>query len=388
MLIDLLCSFQLGGRICFMQSILLEILEHRGKKRVAIRGRLSQQADALIREFPGRQFSRTHSCWYVDYEAEVVRKLHALLSEVQYVNLSSELNEAGDQASVLMALPDGYHECLVRVRYSQATASNYESQMRAFINWLHPRKLCDITTEVIHAYLVYLVSVRKVSVSTQNTAINAIKFYLEKVQYGERKVYYVDRPIKEVKLPRVLSQEEVRRMIEVTKNPKHRCMLLLLYSAGLRMSELLNLRWRDFDTDRMQLFVDGGKGKKDRMTLLSDQVVEYVKYYLSLHRPVEFLFEGPGHQRYSPRSVNMIVHRAAKLAGVQKDVSAHTLRHSFATHLLEQSIDIRYIQVLMGHESSKTTERYTHITTRGLSRIKSPLDGLGLSLGVGDEALE
>jgi site-specific recombinase XerD len=367
-----------------MQSILLAVIEHRGKQCVAIRGRLTQQADALIREFPGRQFSKTHSCWYVEHETEVVRKLHELLSAVQYVELSPELADAGDRAAVLIELPDGYHECLVRVRYSQATAYNYESQMRAFISWLHPRKLDAISTDVIHAYLVYLVSVRKVSVSTQNTAINAIKFYLEKVHRGERKVYYVDRPIKEVKLPRVLSQEEVRRMIEVIRNPKHRCMLLLLYSAGLRMSELLNLRWRDFDTDRMQLFVDGGKGKKDRMTLLSGMVVEYVKYYLSLYKPVDFLFEGPGHQRYSPRSVNMIVHRAAKMAGIQKDVSAHTLRHSFATHLLEQSIDIRYIQVLMGHESSKTTERYTHVTTRGFSKIKSPLDGLGISLGAED----
>lgn len=356
---------------------------------MAIRGRLSQQAHELIRSFPGRQFSKTHGCWYIDHDREVIKRLHDMLLEVQDVALSDNLFEGGKEEKPMMnTLPEGYHECLVRVRYSQATTENYESQMKAFMSWLHPRKLEDITTDIIHAYLVYLVSERKVSVSTQNTAINAIKFYLEKVHRGERKVYYVDRPIKEVKLPRVLSQEEVKRMIEVTRNPKHRCMLLLLYSAGLRMSELLNLRWRDFDTDRMQLFVDGGKGKKDRMTLLSSQVVDYVRYYLSLYKPVDFLFEGPGHQRYSPRSVNMIVHRAARKAGIQKEASAHTLRHSFATHLLEQNIDIRYIQVLMGHESSKTTERYTHVTTRGFSKIKSPLDGLGISLEVGIRSSE
>ena len=371
-----------------MASIVLESIDHRGKRIVAIRGRLSQQANELIRSFPGRQFSKMHGCWYIDHDREVIKRLQDMLLEVQGVVLSHNLFEGGKEEKPMTALPEGYHECLVRVRYSQATTDNYESQMRAFMRWLHPRKLEDITTDIIHAYLVYLVSERKVSVSTQNTAINAIKFYLEKVHRGERKVYYVDRPIKEVKLPRVLSQEEVKRMIEVTRNPKHRCMLLLLYSAGLRMSELLNLRWRDFDTDRMQLFVDGGKGKKDRVTLLSPHVLLFVQEYIRHYQPKERLFEGPGGRRYSSSSVNNIVHRASREAGIEKEVSAHTLRHSFATHLLEQNIDIRYIQVLMGHESSKTTERYTHVTTRAFSKIKSPLDGLGLKLNSSNSSSE
>src|SRR6185295_12080289 len=112
--------------------------------------------------------------------------------------------------------------------------------------------------------------------------------------HGERKVYYVDRPMKETKLPRVLSQEEVKALIEVTQNPKHRCMLMMLYSSGLRISELLNLRWRDFDLERMQLFVEGGKGRKDRVTLLSHDAVEFVQYYMRLYTPMTFLFEGPG----------------------------------------------------------------------------------------------
>jgi site-specific recombinase XerD len=155
-------------------------------------------------------------------------------------------------------------------------------------------------------------------------------------------------------------------------------MLLLLYSAGLRISELLNLRWQHFDTDRMQLFVQGGKGRKDRITLLSASALEFTIYYMGQYHPKDLLFEGPSGERYSPGSVNKVIHRSAFLAGIQKNATAHTLRHSFATHLLEQSIDIRYIQVLMGHENSKTTERYTHVTTRGFSKIKSPLDGLGI----------
>ena len=275
-------------------------------------------------------------------------------------------------------LPEGYHECLIRNRYSQSTVATYESQLRAFLSRIHPKTMAEISDDMINDYLFYLSNNKKVSISTQNTAINAIKFYLEKVHHGERKVYYVDRPRPEQKLPRVLNEAEVTKLIEVTQNPKHRCMLLLLYSSGLRMSELLSLRWSDFDEGRMQLFVDGGKGKKDRWTLLSESALEYTKFYMSLYHPMAFLFEGSGGKQYSPRSVNNIVQRSAVLAGITKGISAHTLRHSFATHLLEQGVDLRYIQALMGHESSKTTERYTHVTTRGFSQIKSPLDRLKL----------
>jgi site-specific recombinase XerD len=254
--------------------------------------------------------------------------------------------------------------------------------MRMFLAWIYPRTSADITDGLIKAYQLYLADQRKVSISTQNTAINAIKFYLEKVHHGERKVYYVDRPMKEFKLPRVLSQQEVKALIEVTQNPKHRCMLLVMYSSGLRISELLNLRSSDFDEERLQLFVNGGKGKKDRITLLSKAALEYTRFYTSLYHPKEFLFEGPGGKRYSPRSLNQIVHRSAALAGIQKRVSPHTLRHSFATHLMENFVDTRYIQALMGHDSIKTTERYTHVTTKGFSQIKSPLEGLNIDFKI------
>lgn len=364
-----------------MESIQLEPMWHRGNHCIAIRGRVHPGADKVIRAFPGRQFSKTHGCWYVLYADGVLKELRQQLAAWQPVEISEDFEQGAEQTEneikiIQFPLPEGYHECLVRVRYSEATVKTYESQMRKFLAWLHPRTLTDLSDAIINDYQLYLASVKKVSISTQNTAINAIKFYLEKVHQGDRKVYYVERPLKETKLPRVLSQEEVKALIEVTQNPKHRCMLMLLYSSGLRISELLNLRWRDFDLERMQLFVDGGKGRKDRITILSEGVVAFTKYYLTLYHPHDLLFEGPGGMRYSQRSVNQIMHRAAFLAGIQKRCSPHTLRHSFATHLLEQGVDIRYIQALLGHESSKTTERYTHVTTRGFSKIKSPLDGL------------
>ena len=336
--------------------------------------------------FPHRQFSQTHSCWYVRMREGVCAELQSKLSAYQTVELATELTSV-DRSNQDNAcnLPDGYHAKLVERRYSSATIKTYESQIRAFMNFIAPTSMAEVSEAAIHKYMVVLAEQRCVSVSTQNTAINAIKFYLEHVQGGARKVYYVDRPIKEKRLPRVLSEGEVATMIERTANPKHRLMLMLLYSSGLRLSELLNLQWRDFDEDRMQLFVNGGKGRKDRYTLLSVRALEYTKYYMTHYKPMDRLFEGPAGGRYSPRSVGQVVSRAADAAGVRKGVSPHTLRHSFATHLLEQGVDLRYIQQLLGHESTKTTERYTHMTRKGFAAIKSPLDQLSGHFLPGDQ---
>jgi integrase/recombinase XerD len=162
---------------------------------------------------------------------------------------------------------------------------------------------------------------------------------------------------------------------------KHKCMLLLLYSAGLRISELLGLRPGEIDYDRKLINVRGGKGKKDRVTLLSNVAAQFLLDYVELMKPKEFLFEGPGGKAYGATSVNKIIKRSAEKAGIRKNVSAHTLRHSFATHLLEHGTDLRYIQSLLGHESSKTTERYTQVTKKGFENLVSPLDRMAGKVG-------
>jgi site-specific recombinase XerD len=221
-----------------------------------------------------------------------------------------------------------------------------------------------------------------VSRSTQNQAINAIKFYLEHVKHGERKVYYVDRPLKELKLPTVLSEAEIQRLLFHTRNIKHKCLLLLLYSGGLRISEVLKLKPVDVDTDRNVIYLRGAKGNKDRITLLSAVALTYLQQYLAAYKPATYIFEGPNGTAYSSRSVNKIIKRSALLAGIVKNVSAHTLRHTFATHLLEHGTDLRYIQSLLGHESSKTTERYTQVTRKGFMQLTSPLDNLTLTINL------
>jgi len=242
------------------------------------------------------------------------------------------------------------------------------------VNYFLDKKVKDITEEDIKSYLLYMVDKRKVSYSTQNQIINSIKFYYEQVLGLGKKKYWINRPRKEKRLPGVLSVEEVMEILWSIDNIKHKCIVGLLYSAGLRMGELLNLRRQDLDFDRKQLFIKGGKGNKDRTSVLSDLIAQQLVNYLAIARPKYWLFESPGQAQYSKTSVGNIIKRACKKAGVEKKVTAHTFRHSFATHLLEQGTDLRYIQTLLGHNSSKTTEIYTHVSTNALRNIKSPLD--------------
>ena len=222
--------------------------------------------------------------------------------------------------------------------------------------------------------MLYLVEERQISTSYQNQAINAIKFYFEKVLKGPRRVYYIERPRKEKLLPSVLSEAEVKKIIENISNLKHKCLIMTCYSAGLRISEALNLKPADIDSKRMMIHIRGGKGKKDRITLLSSRLLELLREYYRLYKPVEYLFTGQMGGQYSERSAQLVLKEAARRAGITRHVTLHTLRHSFATHLLENGTDLRYIQSLLGHSSPKTTQIYTHITTKGFDQIKNPLD--------------
>jgi len=263
-------------------------------------------------------------------------------------------------------------------RYSPSTMKTYLNCFREFINHYSTVELNDIAEEQIKQYMLHLVEDKKVSSSYQNQMINAIKFYYEQVLGKERKFYYIDRPFKEQKLPSVLSVEEIKKIIAQIENLKHKCMILMLYSAGLRISELIHLKVADIDSKRMLIHVKSAKGQKDRMTLLSEKVLIYLRTYFLQYKPKEYLFEGQMGGAYATRSVQEIFQRACAKANIKKKASLHTLRHSFATHLLENGTDLRYIQVLLGHSSSKTTEVYTHITRKGMENIKSPLDGLDL----------
>jgi len=364
-----------------LPTLILEPVWHENLLFIAVRGKLQKESFRIINNWSGRKYSATHHCYLILYEPGQLAKLRTNLSifgEVKTIGWSKEENGTLPDAltKAWITVPASYSEALSIMRYSDATIKNYESQFKIFLSFIYPKTCEAIEEKDIHRFMHYLVENKRVSISTQNQAVNSIKFFLERVQGSERKTYYIERPRKDSKLPIVLSEEETMALFEQTMNIKHKCILFFLYSAGLRMSELLNLTLADLDADRGLIYVRGGKGAKDRVTLLSKVALQFADEYCRQHKPNHWLFEGPGQQPYSARSVNNIIKRSAGLAGIRKNISAHTLRHSFATHLLEHGTDLRYIQSLLGHESSRTTERYAHVTKKGFEQLISPLDNL------------
>lgn len=235
---------------------------------------------------------------------------------------------------------------LIQKRYSKNTQNIYCNYFKDFCIDFRKGELKNITTAQINSYILDLIKAKNISISQQNQRINAIKFYYEKVLGRKKEYYELHRPRKENKLPKVLSKNEVKRILASSNNIKHKCILMLIYSAGLRRSELLNLIPADINSERMLIHINGAKGKKDRISLLSDNLLQLLQQYYKEYHPKQYLFEGQKGGMYSPTSVASILKKAALKAEIKKTVTPHMLRHSFATHLLEQGTDLRYIQEL------------------------------------------
>jgi len=262
---------------------------------------------------------------------------------------------------------------LVSRKYSAKTIKAYVYYNRDFLRFIK-KNSTEVTNGDIKDYLVYLAEEKEVSTSSLNIAINALKFYYGEVLKRDF-MYDIKRPKKDKKLPVVLSGEEVSRILSSVDNIKHRALLMLIYSAGLRVSEVIRLKIEDLDAQRKMIHVRGAKGRKDRYILLSDVAMKTLKLYIDSYRPRIWLFPSKdANSHVTTRTVQRIFEDACKDAGINKDVSVHSLRHSFVTHLLESGVDLRYIQELLGHKSSKTTEMYTHVSNRELGKIKNTLD--------------
>jgi len=340
-----------------------------------------------IKSFPLHQWNVQNKWWSIPYNDVWLQSIREVAGEqqMQVIYEEEQADETKKDRITPFDIPN-YRSCpteyllkLRELRYSERTVKNYGSMFEEFINYYHTYEMERIIEPQIVAFMRYLVMERRVSSSYQNQAINAIKFYYERVLGGQRKIYTLDRPRIEKTMPEVLSEKEVADLLRVTDNLKHKCILMVIYSGGLRLSEVINLQLKDIDSDRMQIRIEQGKGKKDRYTLLSPKLLVLLRTYFVNYKPKVWLFEGPvAGTNYSASSVQVIFREAVRKAGIRKKVTVHTLRHSFATHLLEGGVDLRYIQTLLGHESSKTTEIYTHITTKGFDQIKSPLDKLDI----------
>lgn len=210
-----------------------------------------------------------------------------------------------------------------------------------------------------------------------NQAVSSIKFLTSQIPHNENIRLKIPRPKKEKKLPAVLSKEEIWIILNSVENEKHKTILFTMYSSGLRVSEVVRLEVNNIDSTRMMIRVKQGKGRKDRYTLLSKHGLEQLRNYYKRYKPKRWLFEGGKENSHiTERTVQKMFCTACEKAKIKKDISTHVLRHSFATHLLEQGVDLRYIQELLGHSSSKTTEIYTHVSRNNLANITNPLDAL------------
>ncbi len=280
---------------------------------------------------------------------------------------------AFDQHPAIVALCN----TLRTLNYSYKTLKNYRQALIALIQHTAPHPIDTLSKETYQQYLLYLVTRRRLSSSTRNIHINAYKFYREKVLGHNAEFYPIDYARTPTKLPTVYSIADVKALFGATTSLKYRTLFKLVYGTGLRLSEVAHLRLTDLDRNRHLINVRGGKGKKDRVVMLTNKLLALLDDYLRQYTPTVYLFENVDNREpLQNRTIQLVYSQAVQAANIQKRGGIHTLRHSFATHLLESGIDIRYIQQLLGHESILTTMRYTHVTADKISQIKSPLDDL------------
>lgn len=348
---------------------------------------------ATVKNIHGRRWNPEAMLWELPNTRLTIRFLEKYLKEHLHWAFQPDLEKLPERLEAAPATPFlskeppkakyeaavvALEQALLLVRYSWRTIKAYKNCFREFIMHYDNVKPTSISRVQIDQYIIHRIKVDNISESYQNQVLSAIKFFYIGVAKQEDKVLDLLRPKKPKKLPHVLTEEEMTRLLKAISNPKHKCILMLIYSAGLRLGETVNIRVSDVQHKENRLFVRGAKGKKDRCTLLSDKMWLLLKDYLEVYAPVEWLFEGQNGGQYSVRSVQNVFEKARNDARVNPYATVHTLRHTFATHLLEKGVDLRYIQDFLGHESSRTTEIYTQITKKGLQKIKSPLDDLDL----------
>jgi len=270
-----------------------------------------------------------------------------------------------------------FRDWMSHKRYGDSTIKTYSETLSVLLRFIYPKSPEDMCGQDMVDFVNQYIIPNKYSYAFQNQAVNSAKLFFREIVKGKLDVESFKRPRSEHKLPNVLSKEEVKAILQAPVNMKHKCMLSLIYACGLRRSELLNLKPVDIDSKRHMLIILNSKGKKDRMVPISDKIIEMLREYYKLYRPEVYLFEGQyKNSQYSEQSLQSVLKQAVAKCKITKPVTLHWLRHSYATHLLESGTDLRFIQELLGHKSSKTTEIYTHVSEKSLQKIRSPFDEL------------
>ncbi len=363
-------------------------IQQSNQKRIGINPHGFDKAfPALMNRISGSRWSNTERCWHIPYHKNAYHELLEIFGKGQIVILkekpvkSNRVNKRirGEDYKKLLFKVElyRYHNKLMVQRYSGSTIKTYVNYFAQFLAYYPDQDPKMLKKEEIIKFLLNGMKERHWSHSTQNQAVNAIKFYYENV-LGQDRSFYELRPRREKRIPGVFSEEEVTLLIEMIENLKHRTIIKLIYSSGLRIGESVKLRIKDINLDRRTAFIKGGKGKKDRITILAENIIEDIQKYLDQYTPDYWLFEGQTGGQYSMSSIRKIFRRSVDKAGLDPFSTVHTLRHSFATHLHERGMDIRNIQELLGHSSSETTDIYTHIIQKSKKKLFSPLDFLDL----------
>jgi integrase/recombinase XerD len=340
-------------------------IKHRNEDVVLLAFAYNKDFIDIIKANKGR-WSKTLDGWYIP-------KLKQVLLKVTYA--IAALKEIDIERKEIKHLV----RKLELKSYSKSTISSYRNSFSLFLDHFYTKNINDLTKQDVEDYLLYLAKTKRYSEAAIHTSINAIKFYYEQVLQRDKEIYQVQRPKKPVKNPNVFSENEITRILHHISNLKQKMIVMTAYAAGLRASEVVNLRLKDIDSERMVINIKSAKGKKDRTVMLSSNLLILLRHYYNIYKPKEFLFEGQNGGAYSKRSINMFISAAKKKAGIIKEGSTHTLRHSFATHLLEGGTDLRLIQELLGHNDIKTTIRYTHVSTKHISKVQSPFDNIDIN---------
>lgn len=364
-------------------TLVLKKVLHRKKVRLLLLFPYNEAIISTIRNLKIYSWSQTLKGWYTNFSSEQVEQIKKILKNDVKFKLDATMYKTFNMRPIKekrviseenKEILRSYVSYLKGKCYSESTVKTYFTFVADFFNYLKDIPLDTITNRDVEKFIETVFIPRKYSISSHRQFISALKLF--KTFYPECKIEELNlkRPKKSQILPTVLSKEEVIDLLRYTKNLKHRAVLAMIYSAGLRISELLNLELKHIDVDRRQLTVKNSKGRKDRNIILAQSFIPLMQNYLISYNPETYFVEGKPFQKYSAESIRAFLHRSSKIARITKRVTPHTLRHSYATHLLENGIDIRYIQELLGHAKPETTMIYTHVSKKDLLNIESPLD--------------
>ncbi len=368
----------------------LSLAEHDGKERMVAAFPRNAAVNAAIKTIPGARWSQSKKAWHLNPTNQVYLLLKEKVKGLAAVDASAlkkqtaekkapAIQYTGLQAGAIVQL-DTFKKYMQQLRYSPQTVENYLSHLKQFLNYFHDSDPAQLTERDVEQFNHEIIITGGLSPSYQRSMVGAIKLFYSHFNGHRMNIAKLERPRKEHRLPEVLSKEEVQRIIKATTNLKHKALLSIIYSCGLRIGEALNLKLKDLDKNRKLIRIEQAKGKKDRYVPYSDKLRVLLREYYEKWeiRPKVYLFEGQYGGRYSQRSAGIVLHEAMQKCGIRKKVSLHGLRHSFATHLLEAGTDVRYIQEILGHNSIKTTMIYAHVSNKKLNEIKSPLDDLDI----------